>query len=80
VTFRIAGWTPDEALAELGARIFAIARTIPILDAIRISVGFFTTDEEIETASEVVPRVIASMRTGSAAVAADPLGEGVGVS
>jgi L-cysteine/cystine lyase len=48
VTFRIAGWTPDEALAELGARIFAIARTIPILDAIRISVGFFTTDEEIE--------------------------------
>jgi L-cysteine/cystine lyase len=48
VTFRIAGWTPDEALAELGARIFAIARTIPILDAIRISVGFFTSDEEIE--------------------------------
>ena len=48
VTFRIAGWTPDEALAELGGRIFAIARTIPLLDAIRISVGFFTTEDEIE--------------------------------
>jgi L-cysteine/cystine lyase len=48
VTFRIAGWTPDAALAELGARIFAIARTLPAVDAIRISVGFFNTEEEIE--------------------------------
>ncbi|HEY7133359.1 MAG TPA: hypothetical protein VH440_13980, partial [Candidatus Limnocylindrales bacterium] len=29
-------------------RTFAIARTIPPLDAIRISVGFFTTEDEIE--------------------------------
>jgi selenocysteine lyase/cysteine desulfurase len=48
VTFRIAGWTPDAALAELGARVFAIARTLPAVDAIRISVGFFNTEEEIE--------------------------------
>jgi L-cysteine/cystine lyase len=54
VTFRINGWTPDEALAELGGRIFAIARTMPPLDAIRISVGFFTTDEEIERVAGVV--------------------------
>jgi L-cysteine/cystine lyase len=54
VTFRISGWTPDEALAELGGRIFAIARTMPPLDAIRISVGFFTTDEEIERVAGVV--------------------------
>jgi cysteine desulfurase len=47
--------------------------------ALRLSLGRTTTDEEIETASEVVPRVIASMRIGSAAVAADPLGQGVGV-
>jgi cysteine desulfurase len=48
--------------------------------ALRLSLGRTTTDGEIETACEVVPRVIASMRTGSAAVAADPLGEGVAVS
>ena len=48
VTFRIAGWTAPAALDELGARVFAIARTIPSLDALRISVGFFNSDEELE--------------------------------
>jgi cysteine desulfurase len=47
--------------------------------ALRLSLGRTTTDEEIATASEVVPRVLASMRTGSVAVAADPLGQGVAV-
>jgi cysteine desulfurase len=47
--------------------------------ALRLSLGRTTTDEEVETAAEIVPRVIASMRVGSAAVAADPLGQGVGV-
>ena len=47
--------------------------------ALRLSLGRTTTDEEIDTASEVAPRVIASMRLGSVAVAADPLGQGVGV-
>ena len=48
VTFRIAGWPAQAALDELGARVFAIARTIESLDALRISVGFFTSDEELE--------------------------------
>jgi L-cysteine/cystine lyase len=48
VAFRIRGWTPDAALEELGARVFAIARSIPLLDALRVSVGFFNTDEEID--------------------------------
>jgi cysteine desulfurase len=47
--------------------------------ALRLSLGRTTTDEEIDTASEVVPRVLASMRLGTAAVAADPLGQRVGV-
>ena len=54
VTFRIAGWTAQAALDELGARIFAIARVIPGLDALRISVGFFTSDDEIERFAEAV--------------------------
>ena len=48
VTFRIAGWSAQAALDELGARVFAIARTIPSLDALRISVGFFTSDAELD--------------------------------
>jgi L-cysteine/cystine lyase len=48
VTFRIAGWPAETALTELGARVFAIARTIGSLDALRISVGFFSSDDEIE--------------------------------
>lgn len=48
VTFRIAGWPAADALAELGARTFAIARTIDSLGALRISVGFFTSEEELE--------------------------------
>jgi L-cysteine/cystine lyase len=48
VTVRIAGWDPDKALDELSGRTFTIARTIPDLDAVRLSVGFFTTEAEIE--------------------------------
>jgi L-cysteine/cystine lyase len=54
VTFRIAGWPARAALDELGARVFAIARTIPSLDAIRFSVGFFNTDEELERLARAV--------------------------
>ena len=45
--------------------------------ALRLSLGRTTTDDEIATACDVVPRVIASMRLGTVAVAADPLGQGV---
>jgi len=45
--------------------------------ALRLSLGRTTTDEEISTACEVVPRVIASMRMGTMAIASDPLGQGV---
>jgi len=54
VTFRIDGWPPAEALAELGARVFAIARTIDGLGALRISVGFFTSDDELDRFVEAV--------------------------
>src|SRR5688500_11536100 len=46
--------------------------------ALRLSLGRTTTDSDIDTASEGIPRVIESMRVGSATVAADPLGQGVG--
>jgi L-cysteine/cystine lyase len=48
VTFRIAGWTPTGAVAELSARVFAILRDVPPVNAIRISVGFWNTEQELE--------------------------------
>lgn len=57
VTFRVAGWPAQAILDELGSRVFAIARTIVSLDAIRISVGFFTSEEELERLAEAVELV-----------------------
>ena len=54
VTFRIAGWPADAVLDELGARVYAIARTVPIVDALRISVGFFTSEAELDRFVEAV--------------------------
>lgn len=48
VTFRVAGWPAQAALDELGARVFAIARTVPLVDGLRISVGFFTSEAELD--------------------------------
>jgi L-cysteine/cystine lyase len=48
VSFRIGGWEAEAALDELAARTFAIARTLPPVEAIRISVGFWTSDEELD--------------------------------
>ena len=54
VTFRIAGWPAQAALDELGSRVFAIARTVASLDALRISVGFFNSEDELERLAEAV--------------------------
>ena len=53
VTFRIAGWDAEAAVGELGARAFAIVRALPI-DAVRASVGFWNTPDEIERFARVV--------------------------
>ncbi|MEX2185057.1 MAG: cysteine desulfurase family protein [Chloroflexota bacterium] len=45
--------------------------------ALRLSLGRTTTDAEVDAVAEVVPRILDSMRTGAAAVAADPLGQEV---
>jgi L-cysteine/cystine lyase len=49
VTFRIQGWPAAAAVAELAPRTFAIIRDLPPIDAIRISVGFWNTEDELET-------------------------------
>jgi L-cysteine/cystine lyase len=54
ITFRVRGWTAEQAREELARRLFAITRAIPQLDALRISVGFFNTDEEVARFAEGV--------------------------
>jgi len=48
VTFRLPAWPVDQALTELRRRVFALVNQAPGLDAIRASVGWFNTDEEID--------------------------------
>jgi L-cysteine/cystine lyase len=48
VTFRIDGWTASAAVGELGPRVFAIIRDLPPIDAIRISIGFWNSEDELE--------------------------------
>lgn len=59
VTFRVAGWSAEAVLEELGRRIFVIARTIPPLDAVRLSVGFYTTEAELDRVVEAVELIAA---------------------
>jgi L-cysteine/cystine lyase len=49
ISFQIRGWEIQPALEELQARTFCVARTLPLVNALRISVGFWTTEDEIDT-------------------------------
>jgi len=54
VTFRIEGWTPEEALDELARRAFAMACVVAAPDGIRLSIGAFNTEQELARIMEVV--------------------------
>jgi L-cysteine/cystine lyase len=54
VTFRIEGWTPEEALDELARRVFAMASAVAVPAGIRLSVGAFNTEHELERFAEGV--------------------------
>jgi L-cysteine/cystine lyase len=54
VTFRIDGWEATAALPELGSRAFAIIRDLAAIDALRISVGFWNTEAELDRFAETV--------------------------
>jgi L-cysteine/cystine lyase len=59
VSFRVAGWTADEVAEALGRRVHAIVRSIPGLDAVRLSVAFFTTDDELRRVLDAVEEIAA---------------------
>jgi selenocysteine lyase/cysteine desulfurase len=47
VTFRLPGWHAERVAEELARRVFASVGIVAAHDAIRISVGFFTGEEEL---------------------------------
>ncbi len=47
VTFSVRGWDGQAALDELGRRIFLIARRIPGTQRVRLSVGWWNTEDEV---------------------------------
>ena len=54
LTFRIGGWPAETVVEELGRRIFLIARPIPGFDAVRLSIGWWNTDDELGRVADAV--------------------------
>ena len=48
VTVRVRGWACDELRVALARQVFAITRTIEALDAVRLSIGYFNTEAELD--------------------------------
>jgi len=59
VSFRVAGWSAEEVAVALGRRVHAIVCSIPGLDVVRLSVAFFTTDDELRRVLDAVEEVAA---------------------
>jgi selenocysteine lyase/cysteine desulfurase len=53
LVFTVAGWPAELALDELGSRIFLLASALPP-DALRIGIGFWTTENELDRLVETV--------------------------
>jgi L-cysteine/cystine lyase len=59
VSFRVAGWSAEEVAVALRRRVHAIVRSIPGLDAVRLSVAFFTTEDELRRVLDAVEELAA---------------------
>ncbi len=59
VSFQVAGWVAADVVEVLGRRAHAIVRSIPGLDAVRLSVGFFNSDEELGRVLDAVEEIAA---------------------
>ena len=54
LAFRVGGWPAEAVLEELGRRIFLVARPIPGFDALRLSIGWWNTDDELGRVADAV--------------------------
>jgi selenocysteine lyase/cysteine desulfurase len=54
VAFELPRWPAEEAVAELGRRVFAIAGVLPGRDAVRLSVACFNEPSELDRLAEAI--------------------------
>jgi selenocysteine lyase/cysteine desulfurase len=59
VVFRLVNWTTDQVLEELRRRVFAIIGSTPDSSAIRASVAWFNTEEELDRFATAVGELAA---------------------
>jgi L-cysteine/cystine lyase len=59
VSFRVDGWPSEELRGALARQVFAITRTVPSLDALRLSVGYFNTEAELDRLVAAVAQIAA---------------------
>jgi len=59
IVFRLPAWPVDDALEELGRRVFAIVGATPRRTAIRASVAWFNTEEELDRFANAVAEIAA---------------------
>ncbi|HVQ22175.1 MAG TPA: aminotransferase class V-fold PLP-dependent enzyme [Candidatus Saccharimonadia bacterium] len=59
VTIRVAGWRCEELREALAQQVFAITRTIEPLDGVRLSIGFWNTELELDRVVEAVATIAA---------------------
>ena len=59
LSFRVGGWPAQSVMDELGARVFAIVRVVPQVDAVRLSVGWFTSEDELDRVIDTVAMLAA---------------------
>jgi L-cysteine/cystine lyase len=57
ISFRVAGWPSEAVRRALAERVFALTRTVPGVDAVRLSVGFFNDRPELERLVEAVGEI-----------------------
>jgi L-cysteine/cystine lyase len=60
VTIRVAGWRCEELRVALAQQVFAITRTIVPLEAVRLSIGFWNTETELDRLVEAVATIAAN--------------------
>jgi selenocysteine lyase/cysteine desulfurase len=54
LVFSIARWSADAALDELGRRVFLLASAAPGVDAVRVGIGFWNTEDELDRLADAV--------------------------
>jgi L-cysteine/cystine lyase len=59
VSFRVAGWPAAEVVAALARRAHAVTRSVPGHDLVRLSIGFFTSESELDQVLDAVEEIAA---------------------